>query len=124
MMPAFRLDFTAHGSCQQNGCQIVMANQILGQAQKAMEQARVMEERTQAILNRQGKKEMTVSAALWCDQGGHAFSERDPERQEFTRASYDADGHRVESVFSVCGSCGEKSGFRTAPALAPPDETR
>lgn len=50
-----------------------------------------------------------VSKAVWCDQGGHAFSERDPGRRHFSETSFDSEGEPDGTyVFDVCGKCGAK----------------
>jgi hypothetical protein len=55
-----------------------------------------------------------MSQALWCDQKQHAFSSRDPEKQNYTRRvtkhpkDYDpryANGVIVEEQFDICGPC-------------------
>jgi hypothetical protein len=61
-----------------------------------------------------------MSNALWCDQGGHPYSERDPKRQHFTRSEYDEDGNSISAQFDICGPCAVKIKFG-APALAPTD---
>lgn len=64
-----------------------------------------------------------MSQALWCDHGGHAFSERDPGRRRISMAVLDEDTEqeRTESR-DFCGECAEKSGIaeprKTRPQLA------
>jgi len=63
-----------------------------------------------------------MSAALWCDQGGHAFSERDPGRQRITVNTLDEDENEVQVAKDFCGACAAQSGLttprKTRPAVA------
>lgn len=53
--------------------------------------------------------QMQVSAeftpALWCEQGGHAFSGRDPRKQLVIVRGADSDGNPVEEARTACGQC-------------------
>jgi hypothetical protein len=45
-----------------------------------------------------------VSQALWCDQGGHAFSARDPKSEHWARTVTDPKtGEKAEVPWDVCG---------------------
>lgn len=65
-----------------------------------------------------------MSQALWCDSGGHAFSERDPGRQRIAITVLDEETgeERMESR-DFCGECAAKAGLlakrRTRPAAIP-----
>lgn len=71
-------------------------------------------------INQMGRQHM--SQALWCDNGGHAFSERDPGRQRISIAVLDEDTEkeRLESR-DFCGECAIKAGLasprKTRPAI-------
>lgn len=52
-----------------------------------------------------------MSRALWCDSGGHAFSERDPGRQRITVQVLDDDGNEQEDFREFCGECADKAGL-------------
>lgn len=61
-----------------------------------------------------------MSGALWCDPGGHAFSERDPGRQRITVNELDPEtGEDVTDFRDYCGYHAEQAGLRrrtTRPA--------
>lgn len=48
---------------------------------------------------------MQPTQALWCEQGGHAFSEKDPDVQVLTIAGRGPDGKTVEESRTSCGEC-------------------
>lgn len=61
-----------------------------------------------------------MSQALWCDQGGHAFSERDPGRQRITVNIIDEDTEDETQVSKdFCGECAKSSGLTTARKTRP-----
>lgn len=65
-----------------------------------------------------------MSQALWCDQGGHAFSERDAGRQRISVTVLDESGQELKEARDLCGACAASSGLlaerKTRPAgLAP-----
>jgi len=90
--------------CQNYGCQLHAAQRTLDQAREIIETRNHM------------------SQALWCDQGGHAFSERDPGRQRITVNTLDEVTDQETQVSKdFCGECAVKSGLstprRTRPTL-------
>lgn len=78
---------------------------MMGRATGLLEQARAIVE--------EGSRG-SMSAALWCDQGGHAFSERDPGRQRISVSTLDDDEREVNLTKDFCGDCASKAGL-TAP---------
>lgn len=98
----------AHQMCADNGCQWRQATAILAQAQ--------------AYINEHtGRSQM--SQALWCDAGGHAFSERDPGRQRIAIAVLNEDtGEEETESRDFCSECAAKAGLlnkrKTRPAAA------
>ncbi len=48
---------------------------------------------------------MKPTQALWCEQGGHSFSEKDPDVQVLTIAGRGNDGQTVEESRTSCGEC-------------------
>ncbi len=63
-----------------------------------------------------------MSQALWCDQGGHAFSERDPGRQRISVNTLDSETDaEIQVTKDFCGQCATQSGLttprRTRPAI-------
>jgi hypothetical protein len=99
----------AHAQCQDGGCQFARAAGLLTQAGEALQK---------------GKRD-SMSQALWCDQGGHAFSERDPGRQRLTvDVLNDETGQEESDYRDLCGECAEKSGLlkkrKTRPAAVLP----
>lgn len=97
--------YRAQPSCLSGGC-------VVGQAAGLLEQARRIVE--------EGSRN-SMSAALWCDQGGHAFSERDPGRQRIKVSVLDDDETEIEVAKDFCGACAAKSGLtsprKTRPTL-------
>jgi hypothetical protein len=89
--------------CLSGGCQLGTAMNLLDQAREVLESRNHM------------------SAALWCDQGGHAFSERDTGRQRITVNTLDEDEREVQVAKDFCGECAAKSGLtsprKTRPTL-------
>lgn len=66
------------------------------------------------------EKEPIMSQAIWCDQGGHAFSSKDPGKRHFSETRTVDDGYRVSQVtadMDICGECSEKSFLASTPAL-------
>lgn len=98
---------SAHPVCTNGRCQWWEAVQILAQAKE------IIEEHT-------GRSRM--SQALWCDQGGHAFSERDPGRQRISVQVLDDDGVEQAESRDLCSECARKAGLlqkrQTRPAAA------
>jgi hypothetical protein len=65
-------------------------------------QARTMLAQAQQLVGRTVKGEI-VSQALWCDQGNHAFSGRDPKSEHWERKVKNADGELITIPWDVCG---------------------
>lgn len=88
----------AHPECERSGCQFGKGAEIAAAAMSVIEQM--------------GRKHM--SQALWCDNGGHAFSERDPGRQRISIAVIDEDTEqeRMESR-DFCGEHAVAAGLTT-----------
>jgi hypothetical protein len=84
------------------------AKQIMAAAQQKLNQA----ERTLM------QAQLVKGFALWCDQGGHAFSQRDRGRQEITAKVFlDDDTEPTEETRITCSDCAIKLGQgQTRPA--------
>lgn len=54
---------------------------------------------------------LKVSTALWCDQGQHAFSDRDTSRRHFTETEVDDKGVSHTVVYDMCGNCATQFTF-------------
>lgn len=62
-----------------------------------------------------------MSQALWCDHGGHAFSERDPGRQRIKVDGIDPDTEEETVILKdFCGECAEKTGMTAKPRTRTP----
>lgn len=98
----------AHPQCQDRGCQYATAAGLLEAAGQALTE---------------GNREH-MSQALWCDQGGHAFSERDPGRQRISVEILDDSGTEHSQFRDLCGDCAKTAGLlnpaRTRPAALTP----
>jgi hypothetical protein len=97
--------YRAQPYCMNDGCMVGKATGLLEQAR------RIVEEGSRG----------SMSAALWCDQGGHAFSERDPGRQRIRVSVLDDDETETEVAKDFCGDCAAKAGLtsprKTRPTL-------
>lgn len=72
-----------------DGCKLADAQRLLTQAAK--------------LAGRTSEGEI-MSQALWCDQGGHAFSARDPQAEHWERNATDPQtGKKVMVPWDVCG---------------------
>lgn len=59
--------------------------------------------------------------ALWCEEGGHAFSERDPGMKVVVISGTDDAGAPVDESRTMCGGCAPQVNVRrTRPELAAP----
>jgi hypothetical protein len=78
---------------------------MLGNAQRALQE---------------GRRD-TMSTALWCDQGGHAFSERDPGRQRISVATLDPETDRETQITKdFRGQCATAAGLNARRVTRPP----
>lgn len=93
--------------CLLNGCQLARAGQLAAEAKTMLDQA-VREKRE------------TMSGALWCDLGEHAFSSRDRKRTTYKISTLDEEtGAPLEDDRVACGqhAIALKAAPPTAPAL-------
>jgi hypothetical protein len=97
--------YDADAACLSGGCMIGGARSLLNQARQVIEQT----------------SRSSMSAALWCDQGGHAFSERDPGRQRIRVNVLDDNEQETEVAKDFCGDCAAKAGLtqprKTRPTI-------
>lgn len=75
------------------------------------------------LSNYSTKKEepQNMSQAIWCDQGGHAFSAKDPDREHYTSSRQVKEGNIVQQVtaeLDICGECKQKMRFSEVPAIS------
>ncbi len=70
------------------GCKLAEARKLLASAQK--------------LVGRTAEGAI-VSQALWCDQGGHAFSARDPKAEHWERQGQNDKGEKITIPWDVCG---------------------
>lgn len=94
-----------HPQCVASGCLLPEARRLLATAQEIARQ----------------KGRTPVSQALWCDQGNHSFSSRDPKREHWDREvpnpSYKPGGDSDEMLkipWDVCGACVAQINVRMA----------
>lgn len=105
-MPVETVRYPAPG-CLRDGCQLRQASALLDSARQMIEETR----------------RDKMSQALWCDAGGHAFSERDLGRQRISVVVLDeaTEEEKFESR-DYCGDCAAKAGLlskrKTRPAIA------
>jgi hypothetical protein len=92
-------------------------SQVIGASQACrtpagcqLRQAETLLAKTAAVLA--DRKRAHMSIALWCDAGGHAFSERDPGRQRITVEVLDEEtGQDREESRDWCGECAAAAGL-------------
>lgn len=73
-----------------DGCKLADARKMLAQAERLVGRSR------------EGKP---VSQALWCDQGNHPFSARDPKAEHWERQVKNDAGETITVPWDVCGRC-------------------
>jgi hypothetical protein len=84
--------------CSAGGCQFDRAAQMLAKAQQALEA-------TKRLMRVDQTGGRTLSAAMWCDIGQHAYSANDPKAEMWTKKVRDDEGRWVERMLDVCGQC-------------------
>ncbi len=85
--------------CSAGGCQFDRAQQMLAQAQAALEASK-------RLMRADENGARTLSAAMWCDMGAHAYSASDPKAEMWTKKVRDPEtGQWVERMLDVCGAC-------------------
>jgi hypothetical protein len=87
----------ATASCTTRGCQ---APELAALARRLSDQGH----ETLEILSRK-EVQMQPTQALWCEQGGHSFSEKDPDVQVLTITARGPDGQQTEESRTSCGEC-------------------
>ena len=115
----------ASASCQGQGCQSVELAAMLGTT---------LGRTRELIQSLEGKEKMTPiepTKALWCEQGGHPFSEKDPDVQVLTISGKDKEGKPVTESRTICGACAAQTKTRLGDVhsnqvtqLPPPAEFR
>jgi hypothetical protein len=85
-------------NCRLNGCQAPELHAMLASTLNV----------TQELL---AKKEsaMEPTKALWCEQGGHSFSEKDPDLQVLSISGKDKEGKPVTESRTLCGPCASQA---------------
>ena len=68
---------------------------------------RRLSDQQHTLLDTLAEKEaqMDPTRALWCEQGGHSFSEKDPDFQVLTITGRDKEGKQVTESRTICGPC-------------------
>lgn len=84
-------------ACRDQGCR---APELAALARHLSDQAHTVLE----TLERK-REQMKPTQALWCEQSGHAFSEKDPDVQVLTITARGPDGQPVEESRTSCGEC-------------------
>ncbi len=90
-------------SCRERGCQ---APELAARARRLSDEAH---KTLETMLNRKGTGTMEPTKALWCEQGGHSFSEKDPDFQVLTIQGKDKEGKPVSESRTICGPCAAKT---------------
>jgi hypothetical protein len=116
-MPGYSLNYepkqyvkNATDACCQQGCQALdlaaLARRLSGQAREALEMLENKEEQVQ----------IQPTQALWCEQGGHSFSEKDPDVQVLTIQGRGPGGEAVTESRTSCGECATAAKTRLGKA--------
>lgn len=95
--------------CTHQGCAALAAAEAMDQARKLHQQAEHILEQARSLAGHSETGE-TVSQALWCDAGEHAFSARDPKRENWQRTMRNEEGEEVTVPWDVCGECLQGAG--------------
>jgi hypothetical protein len=95
--------------CLLNGCQLARAGQLAAESKIMLDQALA-------------EKRETLSGALWCDLGEHAFSSRDRKRATYKIQTLDEEtGQPVEDQLTACGPhAAERQMQLTRKPISPP----
>jgi hypothetical protein len=103
----------ATAACAQQGCQApelaALARRLSDQAHEALE-----------MLETKKGQVMQPTRSLWCEQGGHSFSEKDPDLQVLTISGRGPDGVAVEESRTSCGECAALAKTRLGKARNQP----
>jgi len=95
--------------CRDRGCQATELAML----------ARHLSDQGHEVLEMLEKKEaqMQPTQALWCEQGGHSFSEKDPDVQVLTITARDPEtGQPVTESRTSCGECAAAAKTRLGKA--------
>ena len=85
--------------CRAGGCQFDRAKQMLAQAQAALETSK-------RLMRADETGSRTMSRAMWCDVGMHAYSENDPKAEQWQKRLRDPETGEPKTVMlDVCGEC-------------------
>jgi hypothetical protein len=95
-------------ACRDQGCR---APELAALARHVSEQAR----ETLDILDKKGTQ-MQPTQALWCEQGGHSFSEKDPDVQVIAITARGPDGQQMTESRTSCGECAAAAKTRLGKA--------
>ena len=57
------------------------------------------------LIQREKETQMDPTKSLWCEQGGHSFSEKDPDFQVLSITGKDKEGKQVTESRTICGPC-------------------
>lgn len=88
-------------ACKKDGCQ---APELAALCRQLSEQERELLE----VLQRK-EEQVEPTRALWCEQGEHSFSEKDPGMQVMTIQGKDDEGKPVSESRTLCGPCAVKA---------------
>lgn len=81
-------------ACARGGCQAAALTEVADTA------ARLAGE-----MIARGEQQVRPTQALWCEQGGHSFSEKDRGQQVITINGIGGDGEPAEESRTACGPC-------------------
>lgn len=84
----------AGSACARGGCQAAALTEVADTA------ARLAGE-----MIARGEQQVRPTQALWCEQGGHSFSEKDRGQQVITINGVGDDGQPAEESRTTCGPC-------------------
>lgn len=103
----------AGSACARGGCQAAALTKVADQAAQLAGEAIA-----------RGERRVKATISLWCEQGGHSFSEKDRGQQVITINGVGDDGQPAEESRTVCGPCANETrttlgAARNAPAPLP-----
>lgn len=88
-------------ACRERGC-------VAPEMARMLQSLSSHEREVMRILQEKGTP-MEPTKALWCEQGGHSFSEKDPDYQVLSISGKDKDGKPVTESRTLCGPCASQA---------------
>ena len=87
-------------ACASSGCQATELGRMLAETSgRAREVMSILQRKEETMTP------MEPTKSLWCEQGDHSFSEKDPDMQVIAMQRKGPDGEKVTESRTTCGKC-------------------